>query len=171
MGWRHMVALTTLIAVVAIEGRPPGGGSYLGDVNVSAILDSFSASYDKRVRPNYGGPPVDVGVTMYVLSISSLSEVQMDFTLDFYFRQFWTDPRLAFRKRPGVETLSVGSEFIKNIWVPDTFFVNEKQSSFHIATTLNDFMPMNLQYFPMDRQLCHIEIESLSCLSVPAADW
>lgn len=31
------------------------GGSYLGDVNISAILDSFSVSYDKRVRPNYGG--------------------------------------------------------------------------------------------------------------------
>ncbi|XP_039287205.1 gamma-aminobutyric acid receptor subunit beta isoform X11 [Nilaparvata lugens] len=157
-----------------------GGGSMLGDVNISAILDSFSVSYDKRVRPNYGGPPVEVGVTMYVLSISSVSEVLMDFTLDFYFRQFWTDPRLAFRKRPGVETLSVGSEFIKNIWVPDTFFVNEKQSYFHIATTSNEFIrihhsgsitrsirltitascPMNLQYFPMDRQLCHIEIES-----------
>lgn len=27
----------------------------LGDVNISAILDSFSISYDKRVRPNYGG--------------------------------------------------------------------------------------------------------------------
>lgn len=63
-----------------------------------------------------------------------------DFTLDFYFRQFWTDPRLAFRKRPGVETLSVGSEFIKNIWVPDTFFVNEKQSYFHVATTSNEFI-------------------------------
>uniref|UniRef100_T1H018 Neurotransmitter-gated ion-channel ligand-binding domain-containing protein n=1 Tax=Megaselia scalaris TaxID=36166 RepID=T1H018_MEGSC len=49
----------------------------LGDVNISAILDSFSVSYDKRVRPNYGGPPVEVGVTMYVLSISSLSEVKM----------------------------------------------------------------------------------------------
>ncbi|XP_073974611.1 resistant to dieldrin isoform X9 [Rhodnius prolixus] len=156
------------------------GGSMFGDVNISAILDSFSVSYDKRVRPNYGGPPVVVGVTMYVLSISSLSEVQMDFTLDFYFRQFWTDPRLAYRKRPGVETLSVGSEFIKNIWLPDTFFVNEKQSYFHVATTSNEFIrihhsgsitrsirltitascPMNLQYFPMDRQLCHIEIES-----------
>jgi len=63
-----------------------------------------------------------------------------DFTLDFYFRQFWTDPRLAFKPRPGVETLSVGSEFIKNIWVPDTFFVNEKQSYFHIATTSNEFI-------------------------------
>ncbi|XP_045465939.1 gamma-aminobutyric acid receptor subunit beta-like isoform X2 [Harmonia axyridis] len=156
------------------------GGSYLGDVNISAILDSFGVSYDKRVRPNYGGSPVEVGVTMYVLSISSVSEVMMDFTLDFYFRQFWTDPRLAFRKQTGVETLSVGSEFIKNIWVPDTFFVNEKKSYFHVATTSNEFIrihhsgsitrsirltitascPMNLQYFPMDRQLCQIEIES-----------
>lgn len=29
--------------------------SMYGDVNISAILDSFSGSYDKRVRPNYGG--------------------------------------------------------------------------------------------------------------------
>ncbi|XP_063919754.1 gamma-aminobutyric acid receptor subunit beta isoform X7 [Zophobas morio] len=183
MGHSRVVWPAVLLAFAlpwASAGSPGAGGSYLGDVNISAILDSFSVSYDKRVRPNYGGPPVEVGVTMYVLSISSLSEVKMDFTLDFYFRQFWTDPRLAFRKRPGVETLSVGSEFIKNIWVPDTFFVNEKQSYFHIATTSNEFIrihhsgsitrsirltitascPMNLQYFPMDRQLCHIEIES-----------
>ncbi|VVC99806.1 unnamed protein product [Leptidea sinapis] len=168
-----------------------GGGGMFGDVNISAILDSFSISYDKRVRPNYGGPPVEVGVTMYVLSISSLSEVKMDFTLDFYFRQFWTDPRLAYKKRPGVETLSVGSEFIKNIWVPDTFFVNEKQSYFHIATTSNEFIrihysgsitrsirltitascPMNLQYFPMDRQLCHIEIESCNVSDSVLCVW
>lgn len=32
-----------------------GGGGMFGDVNISAILDSFSISYDKRVRPNYGG--------------------------------------------------------------------------------------------------------------------
>ncbi|XP_053971543.1 gamma-aminobutyric acid receptor subunit beta isoform X6 [Hylaeus anthracinus] len=178
--------LAATVALLPATHRAPfaqaatGGGSMLGDVNISAILDSFSVSYDKRVRPNYGGPPVEVGVTMYVLSISSVSEVLMDFTLDFYFRQFWTDPRLAFKKRTGVETLSVGSEFIKNIWVPDTFFVNEKQSYFHIATTSNEFIrihhsgsitrsirltitascPMNLQYFPMDRQLCNIEIES-----------
>lgn len=66
--------------------------------------------------------------------------IEQDFTLDFYFRQFWTDPRLAYQKRPGVETLSVGSDFIKNIWVPDTFFVNEKQSYFHFATTSNEFI-------------------------------
>ncbi|KAG8226496.1 hypothetical protein J437_LFUL007378 [Ladona fulva] len=39
--------------------RRTGGGSMLGDVNISAILDSFSVSYDKRVRPNYGGVNCD----------------------------------------------------------------------------------------------------------------
>ncbi|KOB78816.1 Uncharacterized protein OBRU01_01726 [Operophtera brumata] len=58
-------------------GGGGGGGGMFGDVNISSILDSFSISYDKRVRPNYGGQPVEVGITMYVLSISSLSEVQM----------------------------------------------------------------------------------------------
>ncbi|KAG5306233.1 GBRB protein, partial [Acromyrmex insinuator] len=151
MGSFHAVSgcfvllVATVVLLPATHHTPfayaaSAGGSMLGDVNISAILDSFSVSYDKRVRPNYGGPPVEVGVTMYVLSISSVSEVLMDFTLDFYFRQFWTDPRLAFKPRPGVETLSVGSEFIKNIWVPDTFFVNEKQSYFHIATTSNEFI-------------------------------
>ena len=102
-----------------------------------------------------------------------------DFTLDMYFRQFWQDPRLSFSE-PGLEKLVVGAEYIKLIWVPDTFFVNEKSAYFHDATTENQFLrilhtgeilrsvklsikascPMNLQYFPMDRQLCYIEIES-----------
>nr|XP_045586273.1 gamma-aminobutyric acid receptor subunit beta-like isoform X1 [Procambarus clarkii] len=123
---------------------------------------------------------VDVGITMHILSISSLSEVQMDFTLDFYFRQHWTDPRLSFPDRGGLDELTVGSEYLQKIWVPDTFFANEKKSYFHTATTSNEMLritnqgkvlrsirltitascPMNLQYFPMDRQLCIIEIES-----------
>ncbi|GAB6033168.1 hypothetical protein CHUAL_012774 [Chamberlinius hualienensis] len=117
---------------------------------------------------------------MYILSISSVSEIQMDFTMDFYFRQFWKDERLAYGFAHGIESLSVGAELTEKIWVPDTFFVNEKSAYFHMATTSNSFLrifptgeilrsirltvtagcPMNLQYFPMDRQLCTIEIES-----------
>lgn len=37
----------------------------LGDVNISAILDSFSVSYDKRVRPNYGGEFFDFSFTLF----------------------------------------------------------------------------------------------------------
>ena len=152
----------------------------LAEVNISALLTSFQAGYDKRVRPNYGGVPVTVGITMYVLSFSSVSEVNMDFTVDMYFRQFWQDPRLSFAKRPGLEKLVVGAEYIRLIWTPDTFFVNEKTAYFHQATAENQFVrlyhtgeilrsirltitascPMDLQYFPMDRQLCDIQIES-----------
>ncbi|XP_054166199.1 gamma-aminobutyric acid receptor subunit beta-like [Oppia nitens] len=150
--------------------------------NITKILDDFfgKGNYDKRVRPNYGGAPVEVGVTMHIIGISSVSEVQMDFTSDFYFRQKWKDNRLSFEPTSGVTELVVGSEVAKNIWVPDTFFANEKLATFHDATTPNTFLridhtghvyrsirltvtascPMDLQYFPMDRQLCTLEIES-----------
>ena len=62
----------------------------------------------------------------------------------------------------------VGAEYIRLIWVPDTFFVNEKIALFHEATTENQFLrimhtgevlrsmrltikatcPMNLAHFP-----------------------
>ena len=67
--------------------------SEVNAVNVSSILNQFMEGYDKRVRPNYGGIPVTVGVSLYILSIGDLSEKFMDFTFDMYFRQFWHDPR------------------------------------------------------------------------------
>lgn len=90
------------------------------------LMGSFQRGYDKRVRPNYGGPPVEVNVTMRILSISSVSEVMMDFTADFYFRQTWVDPRLSFKRLVDINTLYVGAEVSKKIWLPDTFFGNEK---------------------------------------------
>ena len=60
--------------------------------------------------------------------------------MDMYFRQFWQDPRLSFEKRPSLDKLVVGAEYIKQIWVPDTFFVNEKTAYFHKATTENQFL-------------------------------
>ena len=70
----------------------------------------------------------------------------------------------------------VGAEYIRLIWVPDTFFVNEKIALFHQATTENQFLrimhtgeilrsmrltikatcPMNLANFPFDEQVCSI---------------
>ena len=57
-----------------------------------------------------------------------------------YFRQFWKDPRLMFEKKPTLDKLVVGAEYIQEIWVPDTFFVNEKTAYFHKATTENQFL-------------------------------
>ena len=33
-----------------------------------------------------------------------------------------------------MDKLVVGADYIKSIWVPDTFFVNEKVAQFHAAT-------------------------------------
>ena len=148
---------------------------------MSKILDDFfSRGYDRRVRPNYGGEPVVVNVTMFVISISSISESKMDFTADFYFRQAWRDPRLQFDPVSRIDSLDLGAEVADRIWVPDTFFANEKSAYYHTATTPNTFIriksngevlrsirltmtsacPMNLMYFPMDSQFCSFEIES-----------
>lgn len=86
------------------------------------------------------GGPVEVSISMYVISISSLSDVDMEFTMDIYFRQFWRDSRLAFDKKAGFEMIKLGHEFGKMIWVPDTFFVNEKESFIHTVTTKNEFI-------------------------------
>ena len=48
--------------------------------------------------------------------------------------------RLAFDRQVDLEKLVVGAEYIKQIWVPDTFFVNEKIALFHQATTENQFL-------------------------------
>jgi hypothetical protein len=42
--------------------------------------------------------------------------------------------------QPGLDKLVVGADYIKLIWVPDTFFVNEKVASFHQATQVLLFL-------------------------------
>ncbi|KAI6239403.1 Gamma-aminobutyric acid receptor subunit beta [Aphelenchoides fujianensis] len=153
---------------------------------ISQVLDRLTdvSKYDKRLRPRYGEGPVNVGITIHVSSISAVSEVDMDFTLDFYLRQTWEDPRLAFGKLDlgfaKIKELTVGVDYLDKLWKPDTFFPNEKKSFFHTATTHNSFLridpdgrvftsqrltvtatcPMNLKLFPMDTQECKLEIES-----------
>ncbi|KAI0218532.1 Gamma-aminobutyric acid receptor subunit beta [Lamellibrachia satsuma] len=109
---------------------------------------------------------------------SQLSDPVEDFTLDVYFRQHWSDPRLRFREEE--DELCISNEMLSKIWWPDTFFANAKKANFHFATTKNAFLRikpsgeitqslrltvqamcnMDLTYFPMDSQICSLEIES-----------
>ncbi|KAL3098796.1 hypothetical protein niasHT_024550 [Heterodera trifolii] len=154
---------------------------------ISQILNRLTDSkkYDKRLRPRYGEGAVDVGITIHVTSISAVSEVDMDITLDFYLRQTWYDPRLAFQQLDPelarrIKKLTVGVDYLERLWKPDTFFPNEKTAVFHLATTHNSFLriepdgriytsqrltvkamcQMELQLFPMDSQTCKLGLES-----------
>jgi len=57
-----------------------------------------------------------------------------DFTLDIFFRQWWTDHRLAHGVKKVFNVAANPAEFF---WTPDTYFVNVKSSSFHHVTREN----------------------------------
>jgi len=61
-GWGVLAAMFTSVPMnvnvfvgANSNDLTPGGSSTVGEVNISAILNSFQMGYDKRVRPNYGG--------------------------------------------------------------------------------------------------------------------
>lgn len=61
-----------------------------------------------------------------------------DYSVSMYLRQEWRDPRLDFRHlNPQLEYLQMSAESWNQIWVPDTFFRNEKAASFHEVTVKN----------------------------------
>ena len=129
---KYLVILNILITYFPLncDSSDFTNKSHEQPVDISALLKSFEVKkykwkiklkrkkkvgYDRRVRPDYGGEPVSVGVTLYVLSVSEISEKFMDFTFDMYFRlefssanmrvlnnstliprQFWKDGRLGF---------------------------------------------------------------------------
>ncbi|XP_025992309.2 gamma-aminobutyric acid receptor alpha-like isoform X2 [Solenopsis invicta] len=146
--------------------------------NISNLLDNLLRGYDNSVRPDFGGPPATVEVDIMVRSMGPISEVDMTYSMDCYFRQSWVDRRLAFQG--GKETLALSISMLARIWKPDTYFYNGKHSYLHTITSPNKFVrlyqngrvlyssrltikagcPMNLEDFPMDTQKCPLQFGS-----------
>ncbi|XP_076231814.1 GABA-gated ion channel isoform X2 [Calliopsis andreniformis] len=146
--------------------------------NISELLDNLLRGYDNSVRPDFGGPPATVEVDIMVRSMGPISEVDMTYSMDCYFRQSWVDRRLAFQG--GKETLALSISMLARIWKPDTYFYNGKHSYLHTITSPNKFVrlyqdgrvlyssrltikagcPMNLENFPMDTQRCPLQFGS-----------
>ncbi|XP_063729180.1 gamma-aminobutyric acid receptor subunit alpha-6-like isoform X2 [Symsagittifera roscoffensis] len=149
---------------------------------VSRTLDRLFFKYDSRLRPNYGGPPVLINVTVLLGNLGPISEVEMNFRLDMALRQKWNDPRLKFSPPEGARSdeLSLNYEFASKIWLPDIFFPESIQSFKHDVMQPNTLVrlypngdllmstrvtviskcPMDLSFFPMDLQTCSLLIES-----------
>lgn len=62
-----------------------------------------------------------------------------DYTITMYLNQYWKDERLAFSTDEEILTLS--GDFAEKIWVPDTFFANDKNRwSTGVPSVLPSFM-------------------------------
>lgn len=71
-----------------------------------------------------------------------VSERDMAYQMDCYFRQSWVDKRLEFEAGE-IETLRVSITFLEKIWKPDTHFLNGKQSYLHTVTSPNKLLRVN----------------------------
>ncbi|XP_068061752.1 gamma-aminobutyric acid receptor subunit alpha-6 isoform X4 [Anomalospiza imberbis] len=155
-----------------------GDGADLYSENITRILDKLLDGYDNRLRPGFGGAVTEVKTDIYVTSFGPVSDVEMEYTMDVFFRQTWTDERLKFSGP--TEILRLNNLMVSKIWTPDTFFRNGKKSIAHNMTTPNKLFrimqngtilytmrltinadcPMRLVNFPMDGHACPLKFGS-----------
>ncbi|XP_047347361.1 glycine receptor subunit alphaZ1 isoform X3 [Vespa velutina] len=143
-------------------------------------------NYVKEIRPpSKKGVPVTVDFSIFVVDINSINVEDMDFRVDMFVRQSWTESRLYMLDdifEEGDDYVIFPSEFYDNLWQPDPYFLNSKVSE--IATLNHKFSSVTLyrnktvrysarmhaiiacqmefQLYPMDIQVCPIYVESFS---------
>jgi len=155
------------------------------------ILDEVMGPkvYDPRIRPageNTTDGPSLIYVNVFVRSFSKIDDVKMEYSFQITLRQQWNDKRLRFDKI--LSSRGVGLDKIRyltmtdtaKVWMPDTFFRNEKIARFHNILTPNLYIrvfpngdvlysirvslvascPMFLALFPFDEQTCPLSIAS-----------
>ncbi|XP_067134200.1 gamma-aminobutyric acid receptor subunit alpha-1-like [Centruroides vittatus] len=151
--------------------------------DTSILLDNLLSerNYNRHVRPGFGGPPTIVHTDIEIRSFGHISEKNMVYSLDCYFRQTWWDKRLTYSNET-FTVLSMDWKFLQKVWTPDTFFLNGKGSYLHKVSAPNKFIriasdgkmqysmrltvkascPMHLRKYPLDIQACPLEIGSFA---------
>jgi len=160
------------------------------------ILDSVlgPAVYDKRIRPsgiNSTDAATLVDVNIFVRSFSAIDDVKMEYSFQITLRQQWNDNRLRYKEKldadsgPGSVDLAGKIKYLTmtdatKVWMPDTFFRNEKIGRFHkilqdnlyvrvfpdgdvlysIRVSLTCACSMHLALFPLDKQTCNLDVAS-----------
>jgi len=153
------------------------------------LLDQLmtNTSYNKKIKP-YLNEQLNVSVNIFVDTMSDISESSMDYEMTIFFRQFWSDPRLAWGEINGTKyrrhdgSSNIDGTYLDKIWEPDIFFVDEKDSKRHLIMTRNMLLElhpdgqimlserlslkigchMDLKFYPFDLQVCPIHVESYS---------
>ncbi|XP_053599653.1 gamma-aminobutyric acid receptor subunit alpha-2 [Plodia interpunctella] len=147
--------------------------------NITLVLENLLKNYENSQLPTHGkGYPTVVQTNILIRSMGPVSELDMDYSMDCYFRQYWRDARLSFLGP--IRSLSLSIKMLERIWRPDTYFYNGKHSYVHTITVPNKLLrisqhgdilysmrltikakcPMELRNFPMDRQSCPLILGS-----------
>eukprot|EP00066_Takifugu_rubripes_P015218 XP_011604484.1 PREDICTED: gamma-aminobutyric acid receptor subunit gamma-3-like [Takifugu rubripes] len=128
-----------------------------------------------KVKPTV----IDVGI--YVNSIGPVSSIDMEYQIDIIFAQSWVDTRLRYNSSSTtMPTLTLNSNMVGLIWLPDTIFRNSKNADSHWITTPNQLLrirnngtilytlrmtinaecQLQLHNFPMDEHSCPLVFSS-----------
>lgn len=160
--------------------------SFLGVIavtreQVTELLDNLLVKYNKRFRPGHGEKPLYIRAHILIRSMGPVTEIDMSYSMQLYYRQVWYDKRLAFNLG-NITELQLNNKFLHKIWVPDTYFLNGKKSYQHDITVPNIFLrvrkdgrlytsrrltirarcPMVLKKYPMDEATCHLNLGSFA---------
>ncbi|KAL4230981.1 Glycine receptor subunit alpha-3 [Mactra antiquata] len=152
------------------------------DQNVrKKLIGGLFSEYDARLAPTTAsGGSTNVSVQIFILSIDSISETNMDFSTSMYLRQSWYDSRLMYTPIEGMRSLELDSNSMLKVWIPDLHIPSEKKATVHSVTVPNKLMHVypdgriqyslrisatikcnfDLRKFPLDTQHCSVEMES-----------
>ncbi|XP_068759272.1 glycine receptor subunit alpha-2-like [Montipora capricornis] len=143
------------------------------------VISAFFDKYDKTLLPSFEtGEVLSIRNNLYVESFGNIEEANMEYKVYGYFRQYWHDPRLVGKLN---RTLTLHGKDIDNLWVPDPFCYNARESNMMIpneqihsvvhirpngsielskGVTLLASCVMNLRDFPLDTQTCFLKLGS-----------
>ncbi|CAH1370142.1 gamma-aminobutyric acid receptor subunit alpha-6 isoform X1 [Tenebrio molitor] len=152
--------------------------------NITMVLENLLKNYESSQLPTHGREqPTVIQTNILIRSMGPVSELDMEYSMDCYFRQYWRDQRLSFLGP--IKSLSLSIKMLERIWRPDTYFYNGKHSYVHTITVPNKLLrisrdgdilysmrltikakcPMELRTFPMDRQSCPLILGSYAYTS------
>nr|WQM40871.1 gamma-aminobutyric acid type A neuroreceptor beta subunit [Ruditapes philippinarum] len=175
---RTVILMWPILTLLAFQGATTQDLS-MKFKNASEAIERLLDGYDIRLRPDFAGDPLSIGIEVILASFDAISEVNMDYTITMYLNQYWEDNRLAFSSNE-TDSMTLSGDFAEKIWVPDTFFANDKNSFLHDVTEKNKMIRlfgngsiiygmrftttlacmMDLHHYPLDVQNCTVEIES-----------
>ncbi|XP_037802956.1 gamma-aminobutyric acid receptor subunit beta-3-like [Penaeus monodon] len=144
----------------------------------------FPEDYDQFIPPSPGdGSPLPVVFSVKVREILDINEPEMDITIEWYIRMYWTDARL----RPPMDSFTNSSVWVNidpaltsRMWLPTTYIDHVKEirmpsllilpHSLRIATSglmrysmsviTKLACPMDFSAYPFDQQKCYMKLES-----------